>query len=97
MRKSNTRCEAARNKLNSMISDSRARWIGLLGATAVAALAMAALLPSKWVPRTGLGWQVEHFLTYFATMIVLCIAWRRPYIVAVSLVAFSGLLEALQG
>ena len=97
MRKSNTRCEAARNKLNSMISDARARWIGLLGATAVAALAMAALLPSKWVPRTGLGWQVEHFLIYFATMIVLCIAWRRPYIVAVSLVAFSGLLEALQG
>ena len=68
-----------------------------MGATAVAALAMAALLPSKWVPRTGLGWQVEHFLIYFATMIVLCIAWRRPYIVAVSLVAFSGLLEALQG
>ena len=80
-----------------MTSDSRARLIGLLGATALAALAMAALLPTKWVPRTGLGWGVEHFSVYFATTIVLCIAWPRPFIVAVSLIMFSGILEALQG
>lgn len=80
-----------------MISATRARLIGLLGATALAALAMAALLPTKWVPRTGLGWQVEHFLVYFATTLVLCIAWRKPYVVAISLMMFAGLLEALQG
>ena len=51
-----------------MTFDSRApRLFGLLSATAVAAPAMATLLPTKWVPRTGLGWQVEHFLVYFTT------------------------------
>ena len=58
-----------------MPSDSKARLLGLLGVTALAALAMAALLPTKWVPRTGLGWEVEHFFVYFATTLVLCIAW----------------------
>ena|SRR6476661_4263948 len=80
-----------------MTFDSRARLTGLLGVTALAALAMAALLPTKWVPRTGLGWQVEDFFVFFATTLVLCIAWRRPYIVAVSLIMFSAILEALQG
>ncbi len=80
-----------------MISDSRARLIGLLSATAAAALALATLLPTKWVPRTGLGWQDEHFIVYFAVTFILCIASRRPYVVAISLIAFSGVLEALQG
>jgi VanZ family protein len=79
-----------------MTSDSK-RLTGLLGATAIAALTMAALFPTKWVPRTGLGWQVEHFLVYFVTTLVLCLAWRRPFVVAISLMTFSGLLEALQG
>ena len=59
------------------MSLSRGQWIGLLGATAVASLAMAALLPTKWVPRTGLGWEVEHFLIYFATTFALCVALRQ--------------------
>ena len=80
-----------------MTSDSKLRLAGLLGATAMAALTMAALFPTKWVPRTDLGWQVEHFLAYFVTTLVLCLAWRRPFVVAVSLMTFSGLLEVLQG
>ena len=64
--------------------------------TAVASLAMGALLPTKWVPRTGLGWEVEHFLIYFATTFALCAALRRPFLVAASLMVFSGALEALQ-
>jgi VanZ family protein len=80
-----------------MTSESKARLTGLLGAAALAALSMAALLPTKWVPRTGLGWQVEHFSIYFATAFVLCIAFRRPYVVAISVMTFSAILEALQG
>jgi VanZ family protein len=80
-----------------MTSDSKTRLIGLLGAAAFAALAMAALLPTKWVPRTGLGWQVEHFSIYFATTLVLCIAFRRPYVIAISVIVSSAILEALQG
>jgi VanZ family protein len=80
-----------------MTSESKARLTGLLGAAALAALAMAALLPTKWVPRTGLGWQVEHFSIYFATTFVLCITFRRPYAVAISVLMSSAFLEALQG
>ena len=80
-----------------MTSESKARLTGLLGAAALAALAMAALLPTRWVPRTGLGWQVEHFSIYFATTFVLCIAFRRPYVVAISVIMSSAILEALQG
>ena len=96
MRKSNTQ------KLDDIVTrfmtsdSSRARLIGLLGATALAALAMATLLPTKWVPRTG-HWEVEHFIAYFATTMILSIASRRPIIVASSLIMFAGILEALQG
>jgi VanZ family protein len=79
-----------------MTYDSKARLGGLLGVAAFAALAMAALLPTKWVPRTGLGWQVEHFSIYFATTFVLCVALRRPFVVAISVIASSVILEALQ-
>jgi VanZ family protein len=71
--------------------------IGLLGATVAAALALASLLPTKWVPRTGLGWEDEHFIVYFATTIVLSLASRRPYVVGVALMMFAGVLEACQG
>ena len=81
-----------------MTSNSRTRLIGVLGATAMAALSpWSTLLPSKWVPRTGLGWQDEHFVVYFATTIVLSLASRRPYVVAVALMMFAGFLEACQG
>jgi hypothetical protein len=80
-----------------MISDSGARLLGLLGATAVAALVLATLLPSDWVPRTGLGWRDEHFVMYLATTFILCLAWRKPYTVAMLLMACAGTLEALQG
>ena len=80
-----------------MTSDSKTHLIGLLGAAAFAALAMASLLPTKWVPRTGLGWQVEHFSIYFAMTLVLCIAFRRPHVVAISVIVSSAILEALQG
>ena len=83
-------------KSKLMILDSKPRLAGLLGATAIAALTMAALFPTKWVPRTGLGWELEHFLVYFVTTLVLCLVWRRPLVVATSLMTFSGLLEALQ-
>jgi hypothetical protein len=80
-----------------MISDSGARLLGLLGATAIAALVLATLLPSGWVPRTGWGWRDEHFVVYFATTLILCLAWRKPFSIAIVLMACAGILEALQG
>jgi len=80
-----------------MTSDSSARLIGLLSAIAVAALTLATLLPTTWVPRTGLGWEDEHFIVYFVITIILSVASHRPYVVAIALMIFAGVLEAAQG
>ena len=71
------------------MTDSRARLIGLLSVTAAAALTLATLLPTEWIPRTGLGWEDEHFIVYFTTTIVLSLASRRPYVVAIALMIFA--------
>jgi hypothetical protein len=34
--------------------------------TAIALLVAAAPGPANWAPRTALGWQIDHFLGYFA-------------------------------
>jgi hypothetical protein len=60
-------------------------------------LILATLLPTNWVPRTGLGWENEHFIVYFATTIILSLASRKPYVVAIGLTIFAGVLEACQG
>ena len=38
-------------------------------------------LPARWQPpRTGLGWQMDHFLGYFAATSIVWLAWpRRPW------------------
>ena len=79
-----------------MTSDAR-RLLQIIGVTAIASLVLATLLPTKFIPRTGLGWENEHFLMYFAATTILSIASRRPLLVALSLMACSGVLEALQG
>src|SRR6478609_2377654 len=79
------------------MTDSKSRLFGLLGATAVAAVTLATLLPTTWVPRTGLGWEDEHFIVYFVTTVILSLASHRPYVVALALMIFAGVLEAAQG
>ena len=79
------------------MTDLRPQLIGLLGATARVALTLATLLPTNWIPRTGLGWETEHFIVYFSATFVLSVASRRPYVVAIALMIFAGILEACQG
>jgi VanZ family protein len=76
---------------------ARSKWIALCGAGVIAAAIVASQIPANMQLRTGLHWQVEHFLVYFAATSVFCLAWPRPFIVAGVMVAFSALLEALQG
>ena len=59
-------------------------------------LVIIALGPANWQPRTGLGWQVEHFLGYFAITSLVCLAWPRPIVVGPALMAGGALLEGLQ-
>jgi VanZ family protein len=59
-------------------------------------LVIIALGPTNWQPRTGLGWQVEHFLGYFAITSLVCLAWPRPIVVGPALMVGGALLEGLQ-
>jgi VanZ family protein len=59
-------------------------------------LVIIALGPAKWQPRTGLGWQVEHFLGYFVITSLVCLAWPRPLVVGPALMIGGALLEGLQ-
>jgi VanZ family protein len=59
-------------------------------------LVIAALGPAKWAPRSGLGWEIDHFLGYFAITSLVCFAWPRPFVVGGALMAGGALLEGLQ-
>jgi VanZ family protein len=63
---------------------------------AMVLLAFAALGPANWAPRSGLGWQIDHFLGYFAITLLVCFAWPRPFVVGGALMAVAALLEGLQ-
>ena len=44
-----------------------------------------------------LGWKTEHFLGFLIVTFIARVAWPRPLIVGLALMATAGLLEALQG
>ena len=52
--------------------------------------------PANWQPRSGLGWEIDHFAGYFVITLVVCMAWPRPFVVAAALIVFAVVLEALQ-
>src|SRR6516164_6186845 len=52
--------------------------------------------PANWQPRSGLGWEIDHFVGYFVITLVVCMAWLRPFVVAPALIVFAVVLEALQ-
>ena len=52
--------------------------------------------PARWQPRSGFGWELDHFVGYFVITAVCCLAWPRPLLVGGILVAFAVLLEGLQ-
>jgi VanZ family protein len=79
-----------------MASISRSTWIRLCAVAAIGLLVISSLISAAAQPRTILGWQVEHFLGYFAVTLIVCAAWPRPLWVAGALVVLSGLLEVLQ-
>ncbi|MGA7457483.1 MAG: hypothetical protein WBW51_09245, partial [Methyloceanibacter sp.] len=80
-----------------MVSSSLSRWIAFLGALLLAAIAADTLVPVDWQIRLGLHWLIEHFLAYFAVTLVIRLAWPRPVILAVVLMAMAAALEAVQG
>jgi VanZ family protein len=59
-------------------------------------LAIMALGPENWQPRSGLGWEFDHFIGYFVITTFICLAWPRPLIVGAALMVFGSALEGLQ-
>jgi VanZ family protein len=71
----------------------------VLKACCVAALGVLVFFglgPAHLQPRSGLGWQVDHFVGYIVLSFIFCIAWARPLLVAGALALFAVVLEALQ-
>jgi hypothetical protein len=59
-------------------------------------LVFAALGPGKWIPRSGLGWEIDHFVSYFAFTWMFCLAWPRPLVVGGVFTVLAVVLEGLQ-
>jgi VanZ family protein len=59
-------------------------------------LVLAALGPSNWAPRSGLGWQFDHFVGYLVLTLIICVGWPRPVVVGGIMMILASLLEALQ-
>jgi VanZ family protein len=63
---------------------------------ALVLLVFVALAPQKFVPRSGLGWEIDHFVGYFVITLMVCLAWPTPVVVGIALMTFALLLEGLQ-
>ena len=81
-------------KTGDEMSFKRLLKLGCLGGLVV--LAFVGLGPASWQPRSGLGWEIDHFAGYFVITLVCCLAWPRPLVVGGALVVFAVVLEGLQ-
>jgi VanZ family protein len=72
------------------------RMLQVASVTALVLLTFVALGPATWQPRSGLGWEIDHFVGYFAFTWMFCLAWPRPLVVGLALMVFAVLLEGLQ-
>ena len=80
-----------------MTGSSRLSWIRLSGVLAVGLLIFASLMmPMAWERLRSGYWAAEHFAAYFATTLILCRGWPRPFLVMGFLLVLAVLLEALQ-
>ena len=74
-------------------------WLRVIGAVCVLAIAILSLTPGDLQVRSGLRGLLEHIAAYGITAIAITIGARSgrfPGAVIATLVAFSGLMEALQ-
>ncbi len=53
------------------------RTIRICSVAAMVFIVFAALGPGKWVPRSGLGWQMDHFFGYLGLTLMVCLANSR--------------------
>ncbi len=68
----------------------------IFSVAALVFLVFLALGPASWQPRSGLGWELDHFVGYFLFTWIFLFAWPRPLIIGIALALFALLLENLQ-
>lgn len=73
------------------------RIVVLLSVAILAVIVFAALGPSRSIPRTGLGWQFDHFMGYLVFTSLFCQIWRRVFVIGASVTVFAIALEICQG
>ena len=56
---------------------------------ALIVLVVFALGPAKWTPRSGLGFEFDHFVGYFFFTLLFCLAWPRPFAVGGALAVLA--------
>src|SRR5215475_1641915 len=73
-------------------------WMRLCSFAVIFFLVYVHLGPVRWQPpRTGLGWELDHFLGYLAATSIVWFAWpRRPFVVGGFMMVTAVVLEALQ-
>ena len=71
----------------------------VLKVSSVAALVLlvfVALGPAEWQPRSGIGFELDHFVGYFVFTLTFCLAWPQPLLVGGALTVLAVVLENLQ-
>ena len=69
----------------------------LCGVLAFALVVYASLMLPAQVERMRTGhWFTEHFIGYFIASAIICLGWRRPFVVAGVLTVTAFVLEGLQ-
>ena len=53
----------------------------IFSVVALVFLVFLALGPASWQPRSGLGWELDHFVGYFVFTWIFLFAWPRPLVV----------------
>jgi VanZ family protein len=83
----------------SHLPDALLRLVHLAAVACLIALPLLSLLPADQIERTGAGKNVEHFIAYFGTGLLLTLGIadpRRRLYAALALVALAGTLEVAQ-
>ena len=80
-----------------MSAKFRLSWLQLCGVLAFAVVVYASLMLPAQVERMRTGhWFTEHFIGYFIASAIICLGWRRPFLVAGILTLTAFVLEGLQ-
>jgi VanZ family protein len=72
------------------------RMLRVCSMAALVLLVFVALGPATWQPRSGLGWEIDHFVGYFLFTLMFCLAWPRPLVVGGALIILALVLGNLQ-